>query len=170
MTLSLRLAAGEEDAVTECFREHAALVRAYLRHFVPPQDVEDVSQVVFAEVWRCRSRYAPARSLEAWLQGLARTRALAYLRARPPATVPLDAAPEPSEDLDLPALLDRRDAVLRALDGLPAAQRQAIELAYYGHLTQREIASRLDVPLGTIKARTARALHRLAVLLDRAAA
>ncbi len=53
----------------------------------------------------------------------------------------------------------------QALAVLPQAQELAIRLAYFGDLTQREIAESLDVPLGTIKARTARGLRRLGELL-----
>jgi RNA polymerase sigma factor (sigma-70 family) len=53
-----------------------------------------------------------------------------------------------------------------ALAALPAPQRQAIELAYFADLSQRQIAERLQVPLGTVKARMARGMRRLAVLLD----
>ena len=56
--------------------------------------------------------------------------------------------------------------VRAALDGLPEHERQVLELAYYGDLTQREIATRLDVPLGTVKARAARGTRRLATLLS----
>ncbi|WP_204042390.1 RNA polymerase sigma factor [Acrocarpospora phusangensis] len=156
------------DAVTECYRAHAPLVRSYLRRFVPSQDIEDVLQVVFAEVWRCRGRYDPSRSLEAWLQAIARNRAIDYLRGRAPVTVPLDVVPEPCDPHDPDDHADRlsrREEVRRALAVLPAPQRQAIELAYYAELSQREIADRLDVPLGTVKARTARALHRLSTLV-----
>ncbi|GAA0430515.1 DNA-directed RNA polymerase sigma-70 factor [Acrocarpospora corrugata] len=155
----------EQDGVTACYLTHAPLVRSYLRRFVPPQDIEDVLQVVFAEVWRCRHRYDPGRSLEAWLQGIARNRAIDYLRARPPATVSLDLVPEPRDHHDPVGHLGVRDQVRRALAVLPAPQREAIELAYYYELSQREIAVCLDVPLGTVKARTARALHRLSALV-----
>lgn len=160
---------GEEIAVTECYRSHAPLVRGYLRHFVPQQDVEDVLQIVFGEVWRSRRRYDPSRSLEAWVLGIARNRAIDYLRARHPATVPLDGVPEPRDHADPARRLDDRDQVRRALRHLPEVQREAIALAYYGDLTQREIAERLDVPLGTVKARTARALHTLSSVLTEAA-
>ncbi|WP_182876873.1 RNA polymerase sigma factor [Microbispora sp. H10670] len=169
-TLEFRLAAGDTGALGECYREHSPAVRSYLRKLVPPQDVEDVLQVVFTEVWRFRHRFDPGRSLPAWLFGIAHNRAVDHLRARTPTTVPLEAVPDPAghdgrQDGD--ELADR-DRVLRALAALPQVQRQAIELAYYGDLTQREIAEHLRVPLGTVKARTARGLHRLSALLEAA--
>jgi RNA polymerase sigma-70 factor (ECF subfamily) len=171
-TLEFRLASGEAGALGECYRLHAPAIRSYLRKLVPSQDVDDVVQVVFTEVWRFRHRFDPARSLSAWLFGIAHNRAVDHLRVRTPVTVPLEAVAEPAgpdgrADGDL---LADRDQLRRALDALPDVQRQAIELAYYGDLTQREIADRLRVPLGTVKARTARGLHRLARLLPPAAA
>ncbi|MEU7882509.1 RNA polymerase sigma factor [Microbispora bryophytorum] len=170
-TLEFRLAAGDTGALGECYRVHSPAVRSYLRKLVPPQDVEDVMQVVFTEVWRFRHRFDPGRSLPAWLFGIARNRAVDHLRARAPATVPLEAVPDPAGRdgrLDGDQLADR-DRIRRALASLPQVQRQAIELAYYGDLTQREIAEHLRVPLGTVKARTARGLHRLSALLRAAA-
>ncbi|MFC4057387.1 RNA polymerase sigma factor [Planomonospora corallina] len=170
--LNARLAAGDEAALEECLRAHGALIRSYLRRFVPPQDVEDVQQVVFAEIWRSRHRFDPLRSLPAWLLGIAHNRAVDHLRARRPVTVPLETAARPADPTDpVPCEeLADRDAVRRALAGLPAPQRQAIGLAYYADLTQREIAELLDVPLGTVKARTARGLRRLSDALTPAAA
>ncbi|WP_248964293.1 RNA polymerase sigma factor [Sphaerisporangium perillae] len=171
-TLEIRLAAGDDAALAECYRTHAALVAAYLHRLVPPQDVEDVRQVVFSEVWRSRHRYDPARSLEGWLLGIARNRAIDHLRARALTTVPLESICEPvdGDGRDTADMLGSRDQVQRALAVLPEPQREAIELAYYGDLTQREIAERLHVPLGTVKARTARGLRRLSSLLSPIAA
>jgi RNA polymerase sigma-70 factor (ECF subfamily) len=59
----------------------------------------------------------------------------------------------------------RANEVRRALERLPAEQREVLTLAYFGDLTQTEIAERLGVPLGTVKARTFRGLRRLADLL-----
>ncbi|MBG0821156.1 RNA polymerase sigma factor [Planomonospora sp. ID91781] len=171
-SLNARLSAGDEAALEECLRAHTALIRSYLRKYVPPQEVEDVQQVVFAEVWRSRHRFDPLRSLPAWLLGIAHKRAVDHLRVRRLHTVPLESTAEPAgpaEAADGDGLADR-DEMRRALAELPAPQREAIELAYYGELTQREISERLGVPLGTVKARTARGLRRLSDILTPAAA
>ncbi|MEV4897603.1 sigma-70 family RNA polymerase sigma factor, partial [Nonomuraea sp. NPDC055795] len=112
-------------------------------------------------------RYDPDRSLETWLLSIAHRRAVDHLRVRRLSTVSLDVvADPPGQDgrADIERLADR-DRVRQALAVLPDPQREAIELAYYGELSQREIAERLHVPLGTVKARTARGLHRLHTLL-----
>ncbi|MGW6499990.1 RNA polymerase sigma factor [Nonomuraea angiospora] len=155
------------ETISECFRTRASLVRSYLRRLVPPQDVDDVTQVVFAEAWRSRNRFDPARSPEAWLLGIAHNRAVDHLRARRATTVSLEELADPPGDDGRAAgeWLADRDRLRRALAELPAAQREAIALAYYGELSRREIAERLHVPLGTVKARTARGLHRLHDLL-----
>lgn len=170
--LNVRLAGGDDAALAECFHAHGSLIRSYLRRFVPPQEIEDLQQVVFAEVWRSRHRFDPARSLPAWLIGIAHNRAVDHLRARTPQTVPLDVMADPAgaDGRTHGDGLAERDQVQRALAELPAPQRQAIELAYYGELTQREIAEKLSVPLGTVKARTARGLRRLSDILTPVAA
>ncbi|WP_030906724.1 RNA polymerase sigma factor [Streptosporangium amethystogenes] len=170
--LNIRFAEGDDAALAECFTAHGSLIRSYLRRFVSQQEVEDLQQVVFAEVWRSRHRFDPARSLPAWMLGIAHKRAVDQLRMRTLRTVPLDVVADPAGDdgrIDGDGLAER-DQVRWALAKLPAPQRQAIELAYYGDLTQREIAERLRVPLGTVKARTARGLRRLSDILTPVAA
>ena len=103
---------------------------------------------------------------------IARMRAIDHLRSRRRETVPLeDAASMAGPDgRDIASQVERTRDMQVALARLPDLQREAIEMAYYADLTQREIAERLDVPLGTIKARTARGLRRLGVLIASPAA
>ncbi|MER6580177.1 sigma-70 family RNA polymerase sigma factor [Nonomuraea sp. NPDC001023] len=156
----------DEEALGECYRTHAASVRAYLRRFVPAQEVEDLLQVVFADVWRSRGRYDPGRSQAAWVFAIAHRRAVDHLRVRRLLTVPLQEAGDlPGRARPAPDALGDRDQIDRALAELSDAQRQAIELAYFADLTQREIADHLRVPIGTVKARISRGLHRLSDLL-----
>jgi RNA polymerase sigma factor (sigma-70 family) len=170
--LGLRLAGAHDDAFDDCYAELGPVLRRYLRGRVPDADIDDVVQVVFVEVWRFRSRFDPSRSLEAWVLTIARRRAIDHLRSRRRETVPLEDAGSMAgpDGRDIASQVDQSRDMHVALARLPDLQREAIEMAYYADLTQREIAERLDVPLGTIKARTARGLRRLSVLIASPAA
>ena len=102
--------------------------------------------------------------------GIARNRAIDLLRSRPHQARLREREQlavgigEPAQP-DATASFPMRHAVVSALQGLPAAQRQAIQMAYYGGFTQTEIARELGTPLGTIKSRTREAMDRLRTLL-----
>ena len=168
--LGARLAAGEEGAINECYSALGPMVLGYLRRFVSRDEAEDVLQRVFYEVWRNRDRYDPARSLEAWVLGIARKRAIDQLRRRHANVVPLEELRDIAGDdgRELAERYARATEVRAALERLPAEQREALTLAYFGDLTQTQVAERLGVPLGTVKARTFRGLRRLADILGAA--
>ena len=165
--LGARLAAGEEGAITECYSALGPMVLGYLRRFVARDEAEDVLQRVFYEVWRNRDRYDPTRSLEAWVLGIARKRAIDQLRRRHANVVPIEELREIAGDdgRELAERYARAVEVRGALERLPREQREVLTLAYFGELSQSEIAGRLGLPLGTVKARTFRGLRRLADLL-----
>jgi RNA polymerase sigma-70 factor (ECF subfamily) len=162
-----RIARADQEAFEEAYRAFGPAVRAYLRRFVRPGEVDDVLQIVFLEVWRSRSRIDPSRPFEAWLFGIARKRAIDQLRRSSHDVVSVETVRE----LVGPDGADFADRVawsaeLRSgLSKLPAEQKEAIELAYFSGLTQVEIANRLAVPVGTVKARMARGMHRLTDML-----
>jgi RNA polymerase sigma factor (sigma-70 family) len=162
--LGVRFALGDDTTVAACCDTLTPMLRRYLSRLVSIDDVDDVAQVVLIELWRHRGRFDPARSLEAWALGIARKRAIDHLRANRRVTVPFDEATVRPR-VDPTDRVEGAHDVRRALCALPGAQREAIALAYFGDFTQREIAERLDVPVGTIKARTARGLRRLGELL-----
>jgi RNA polymerase sigma factor (sigma-70 family) len=168
--LGARLAAGEEGAIDECYGALGPMVLGYLRRFVVRDEAEDVLQRVFYEVWRNRDRYDPARSLEAWVLGIARKRAIDQLRRRHANIVPIEELRDIAGDdgRELAERHARASEVRSALERLPATQREVLTLAYFGDLTQTQIAERLGVPLGTVKARSFRGLRRLADLLGAA--
>jgi RNA polymerase sigma factor (sigma-70 family) len=166
-SLGARLAAGEEGAIEECYSTLGPMVLGYLRRFVPRDEAEDVLQRVFYEVWRNRDRYDPTRSLEAWVLGIARKRAIDRLRRQHRTIVPIEELRDIAGD-DGRELAERYARALQvrgALERLPREQREVLTLAYFGDLTQTEIADRLGLPLGTVKARTFRGLRRLADIL-----
>ena len=168
----LELAGEQPLATSDCYARLRPVLQSYLRHLVPADDVDDVVQASFVDLWRTRARYDPARSVEAWALTIARRRAIDYLRSRPLPAAPLgDLAEPPGDDgRDHAARLADAAELRSALSALPWPQREAIELAYYGELSQREIAERLRVPVGTIKARTARGLRRVRQTLTAARA
>jgi len=155
-----RLAAGDQKALGEFYDLYAGLANGLaLRILRDTADAEDVVQEAFVQVWRQAGRYDPRRgSPQAWLCTIARTRALDRLRRRVSRREDTaEAAPAGTETPQTEEAL----TVRKALDGLSADQRRALELAYYEGLTQTEIARHLGEPLGTIKTRIRTAMIRL---------
>jgi RNA polymerase sigma-70 factor (ECF subfamily) len=164
--LARRLAGGDEAALEECYTALGSLVRSYLRRFVGTE-ADDLLQVVFFELWRSRERLDPDRSLEGFVFALARRRAVDALRRFRPSVVNIDAFHWLVGD-DGDRFVERfvlAAQLKRALSQLPEEQRESIVLAYFGGKTQQEIADELSVPTGTVKARTARGLRRLAAIM-----
>ena len=163
-----RLARGDESALEESYRVYGPMVRGYLRRFVPVDEVDDLLQIVFLEVWRSRDRVDAGRPFEAWLFGIARKRAIDHLRRHQHEVVSVDTIRELSgEDGD--RIVDRMAwaaEVRAALTRLSVDQQEVIEMSYFGDLTQQQIAATLGVPIGTVKARMARGMRRLAAHLD----
>lgn len=166
--VGVRLNRGEPQALEDAYRELGPLVVSYLGRFVPQPDVEDVLQRVFYEVWRVRARFDPEQPLRAWVLGIARKRAIDHLRKRRDVVVPIESMRKIVGDdgREVAERLAWAHEVRVALDMLPGPQRTVLELAYFDGYTQTEIAAALDIPLGTVKTRTARGLQRMAGLLE----
>jgi RNA polymerase sigma-70 factor, ECF subfamily len=167
-----RLAAGDGDAAARLYDRHARAVYSLALRIVNDEgDAEDVVQEVFAQAWRQAARYDASRgAVVAWLLMMARSRAIDKLRsarARPDSRGvddPRAIDEMPAVVRDAPSrIIDAENARLaqRALAELPLLQRLVIELAYYEGLTQREIADRLEQPLGTVKSRLRLGLLKL---------
>jgi RNA polymerase sigma-70 factor (ECF subfamily) len=139
-----------------------------LRRLRDRQRAEDAVQETFAAVWRSAASYRPERGAAApWLYAVARNAIIDRLRAR---NEPAAEAPDlPSTE---PGPADRAESsfvawrVHRALEELPAKEREVIELAYWSGMSQSEVAEYLHIPLGTVKTRTRSALSRLADVLE----
>ena len=168
-----RVAAGDAGGLGALYDRHGRSVYSLaLRILGDEGDAEEVTQDVFAQAWRRAAQYDEARgSVAAWLLVMARTRAIDRFRARrvrPEGRVHDDEGLTlqqlPSTNPDVASELmeaERGRRVRRALEDLPFLQRVAIELAYFEGLSQREIAERLEQPLGTVKTRMRLGLLKL---------
>ena len=132
---------------------------------------EEVVQDAFLSAWRCAARYDPKRgSPQAWICAIVRNRAIDRLRsdaARPNdcAAISVKAASGISV-LDEVLHRDEERRLASAIAELPPAQRQVIELAYFGGYSQRQIATIMGAPLGTTKGRARAALRALSIALS----
>jgi RNA polymerase sigma-70 factor (ECF subfamily) len=171
VTLMRRLRSGELPAFEALYDRHAPAAFALASRMLRDNAAaEDVTQEAFITLWRSRRTYAPELSApRSWLLAITRNRAIDALRRRrdvQPLGVEHDEreAPERTDE----AVWRRAEAatVQAALHTLPAAQRRVLELAYYAELSQSEIASALDLPLGTVKGRMRLALKKLAERID----
>jgi RNA polymerase sigma-70 factor (ECF subfamily) len=157
--LFLAIKAGKHSALGVLYDRYASLVyRLALRILVNPQEAEDLTQEVFLQLWQ-RQSYEPGRgSLSSFLTTLTRSRAIDRLRSRSSnvrflqrwSQTMSSENPSPTP-FELASLSQRSDYVQTALAQLPEKQRRVLELAYYGGLSQSEIATLLETPLGTVK-------------------
>lgn len=161
-----------EDALAEAFRRHAGAVYALARRVLGDATLgEEVVQEVFLRLWSAPERYDPARgSLRSFLLAQAHGRAVDVLRSnssrrRREERDALQSA-EAGYDLEREvwdlAVAEHLQDVVKLL---PVDERKAIELAYFGGHTYREVASMLNQPEGTVKSRIRSGLKRMRGLL-----
>lgn len=170
--LMWRLRGRDEEALATLYDRHAGVAYGLaVRMLNDRASAEEVVQDAFLSLWRRAAAYVPARaSVRTWLLVMVRSRAIdrlrpASARAR---SVPLDDEPQLmalSDTWRSAAASMRRQAVQSALAKLPSEQGQILEWAYFGGLSQSEIAARAGLPIGTVKSRTRLALDRLRYLL-----
>jgi len=163
-------AIGSGDSESLGLLYDATLSRCYalaMRILRDPQAAEDVCEDVYLQVWHQAVRFDPARgNVLAWLLTICRSRALDHLRRRKleetrddvETLLAFHEAPDP---FDLVDGLVASSRIGEAVGRLSGAQRQVIGLAFYRGMTQQEIAAHLEMPLGTVKSNTRRALAAL---------
>jgi RNA polymerase sigma-70 factor, ECF subfamily len=156
-----RISRGELDALDELYERYKTMAYSIaLRITNDASLAEDVVQDAFLGAWRNAARYIEGRgSVKTWLLSIVHHRAIDAVRRRRPTTDLPSREEAPPQALRLPdvwtevvANLDAA-AVRAALAALTDVQREAIELAYFGGLTQVEIAEQTATPLGTVKSR-----------------
>ena len=161
-----------EPALAALYRRHTPLIRTIIGRVVNNDaDVDDLLQEVFVEIWNRAERYEEAKGKAlGWIVTMARRRAIdrvrrkqSYARAEERMREStFNSAQEMHPSADCEAMNgDTVEIFRRILATLPAAQREAVQLAYYAGLSQREIAHRTGIPLGTIKTRLELGMRKL---------
>ncbi len=165
-----QVARGSADAFAELFERLGASVYGLVRRILrDPAQSEEVAQEVMLEVWRFATRFDSDRgSANSWILTMAHRRAVDRVRSEQASRVRDDRVGQrdhPLHGIDVVAeeveVRLEHQQVRDALGALTALQREAVELAYYGGYTYREVAELLGAPLGTVKTRLRDGLIRL---------
>ncbi len=167
-----RLRGGDVEAVTVVMERYQhRLYRYLLRLLREPATAEDLFQQTWVKVMERIRSFDPSHSFEGWLFALARNLAIDYLRRYRPESIDeplpsgdsrLELVPGSGPDALEQVLAQERAAILaRALEHLPLAFREVLTLRFEEDMRLEEIATVLDLPLGTVKTRLHRALKHL---------
>lgn len=173
--LVARVREGDAAALESLYDRYGSAAYGLARRVLAdPTLAQDVVQEVFLVVWRDHGRYDETRGpFAGWLLAVVHHKAVDLvrreetLRRRHTAAELLELHETAAGAVDDEVWTGLRgERVRAALGGLPAPQREALTLAYYGGYTQREIASLTDTPLGTVKTRMLAGMRRLRGVLD----
>lgn len=170
---------GHPDAIGVLYDRYSGPVFAFAVRILGDRAVaEELLQEVFFRCWKQARAYSPERgSFITWLLSITHNMAIDELRRRGRRPQRADSADpallltnvrdrDPSvEDRALMSVL--RDQIGEAMESLPLAQRETITMAYFGGLTQREIAEELQEPLGTVKTRMRLGIRKLRDYLEK---
>jgi len=164
-----RIADGDAEALGELYDRYGRVAFGMLYRMLPgPEAAEEVAQDAFHAVWRRASSYRPERgAVRTWLLAICRNAAIDWRRTRGKRSereVSIDTA----ADLIADGRVDERvvdalreERVRKAVSELPAEQRDALSLAFWGGYSQTEIAARTNTPLGTVKSRVRLGMTKL---------
>ena len=175
------IAVQDEQAFSTLYDRYVDLVYSTsLRVLGDRPLAEDTTQEIFVRLWQRPETFVAARGrFLSWLLSVTRNRAVDELRSRgrrlrreavhgewTETRVESEPAPDDTDPLRAAQVQESQMLVRRALRDLPTEQRAALELAYFGGLTQQEIALSLHEPLGTIKTRIRLGMQKLRAALE----
>lgn len=160
------VAGGDQGALRGLYDRYGRMIHSIaLRITADAHMAEECTQDVFMALWRNARSFDPSRArASTWLCAIARNRALDAAQAASRRPTPHDDVPETGfapDTADLVAEADRAVLVADAMAKLPPSQLDVLQLAYFDGLSQSEIATRLGVPLGTVKSRMRLAMNRM---------
>jgi RNA polymerase sigma-70 factor, ECF subfamily len=175
--LLTKIAEGDRNALSQLYDRYSRIIYAIAwKSLNSAEDCEEVVLDVFAQIWRIADRFDRHKgSVEQWIFTLARSRILDRLR-KIQRLNKVNTAIASGKEIEFPTtsvdpiesveIAERRQQVLTALNQIPPAQRQVIEMAYYRGLTHTEIAVATGLSLGTVKTRIRLGLSKLKVAFE----
>ena len=163
---------GESVSYEKLLLELLPYVRNMVRRrLFDPGAVEDVVQNVFVSLHRARNTYRPERPFTPWLSAIARNASVDFMRERQrrqqrEVSLELDGVPEPAVAADQADDRELDPRLRGALERIPAAQREAVELIHVVGLTVAEAALRVGVSKSALKVRAHRGYRSMRVALE----
>lgn len=170
-TVLQRIALGDAAAVQQCIDVHGPLVWSLTRRLCPRgADADDVVQEIFIALWKSAAQFDPRLASEStWVTTVARRRLIdlrrKLARRGEVAEVSEELASEAPGQVELVERADESARAVRALGELRAEQRRVLELAVVHGFTYEQVATKLAMPLGTVKTHARRGLMRVRELL-----
>src|SRR5262244_576202 len=171
--LMTAIQAGDADALSQLYDRYNGIVKALILRIIHNEtEADDLLQEVFLEIWNQAKNFSAQKGKPlGWMVTLARRRAIdglrkkqAYTRAGERLQQETEQQPDAwvhnatEEEI---VLSDTRDLIRKVIAGLPPAQQQAIDLAFFRGMSQREIAAKTNTPLGTVKTRLELGLKKI---------
>ena len=165
--------AEDPDALSQLYDRYNGILKALILRVVHNEaEADDLLQEIFMEIWKQAKNFSPDKGKPlGWMVTLARRRAIDGLRKKQAyarAEERLQAETEQQSDAwahnttaDEIVFGDTRVLIRKVIDRIPAAQQQAIELAFFRGMSQREIAAKTNTPLGTVKTRLELGLKKI---------
>jgi RNA polymerase sigma factor (sigma-70 family) len=161
--IAAAFARGDDGSLREVYGRWSSLIYTVARRSLPSEhDAADVTQAVFVAAWQGHQGFDPnAGSLPAWLLGITRRKVADHYRSTGRVPQPVNEVPDGAvNDRAVDTVIDRvllADEIARLGD----PQRRIIELCFFQDMTHNQVASMLDLPLGTVKSHVRRSLGRL---------
>lgn len=171
--LPARLAAGDRLALRTLYELHSPEIYTFAARALGAEKAKDLTQEVFLSAWRARHSFDSTKgSIGGWLMGITKNRLIdAYRKSgrqvdEAELSEPVQQQAAGTDHEHIGFLADRM-VLTAALKGLPDRQRTVLSLAFWGDLSQQQIADRTGLPLGTVKSDMRRGLARLRTELER---